>query len=162
MLRAILRSPVAHNAFRHGSLRQTSIRTFRKMDSQGISGPLVWIDCEMTGLSPKKDKLLEIAVRSSFNRRLCPSLTSTQVLITNGELELVDEGICYVIRTEKEVLDQYVTICLRRGIVRKPEVGGTQDGRLVHQDTWTGSYFSFAMSIPRLNASQVWPDYCVY
>lgn len=25
-------------------------------------GPLVWIDCEMTGLDYRKDKLLEIAV----------------------------------------------------------------------------------------------------
>lgn len=27
------------------------------------AGPLVWIDCEMTGLNPQKDKILEIAVR---------------------------------------------------------------------------------------------------
>ena len=26
------------------------------------SGPLVWIDCEMTGLNPEEDKILEIAV----------------------------------------------------------------------------------------------------
>lgn len=26
------------------------------------SGPLVWIDCEMTGLDPRTDKILEIAV----------------------------------------------------------------------------------------------------
>jgi DNA polymerase III epsilon subunit-like protein len=26
------------------------------------AGPLVWIDCEMTGLDPRKDKILEIAV----------------------------------------------------------------------------------------------------
>ena len=26
------------------------------------AGPLVWIDCEMTGLNPKEDKILEIAV----------------------------------------------------------------------------------------------------
>ena len=25
-------------------------------------GPLVWVDCEMTGLDYRKDKLLEIAV----------------------------------------------------------------------------------------------------
>lgn len=28
-------------------------------------GPMVWIDCEMTGLNPRKDKILEIAVRIS-------------------------------------------------------------------------------------------------
>jgi oligoribonuclease (3'-5' exoribonuclease) len=38
-------------------------------------GPLVWVDCEMTGLNPRKDKILEIAVRL-YN----PSLT-TQTLI---------------------------------------------------------------------------------
>lgn len=27
------------------------------------AGPLVWVDCEMTGLNPKKDKIIEIAVR---------------------------------------------------------------------------------------------------
>lgn len=26
------------------------------------AGPLVWVDCEMTGLDPRKDKILEIAV----------------------------------------------------------------------------------------------------
>ena len=26
------------------------------------AGPLVWIDCEMTGLNPKTDRILEIAV----------------------------------------------------------------------------------------------------
>ena len=31
-------------------------------------GPLVWIDCEMTGLNPSKDKILEIAVRFSSER----------------------------------------------------------------------------------------------
>ena len=27
------------------------------------AGPLVWIDCEMTGLNPQTDQILEIAVR---------------------------------------------------------------------------------------------------
>lgn len=27
-------------------------------------GPLVWIDCEMTGLNPRTNKILEIAVRA--------------------------------------------------------------------------------------------------
>ena len=29
-------------------------------------GPLVWIDCEMTGLDPQKDRILEIAVRFEY------------------------------------------------------------------------------------------------
>lgn len=51
------------------------------------AGPLVWIDCEMTGLDHKKDKIIEIAV-----------------LITDGNLQVVDEGIDYVVRTEKSIL----------------------------------------------------------
>ena len=53
-------------------------------------GPLVWIDCEMTGLNFKKDVLLEIAV-----------------IITNGDLKRVDVGISYVINTDKKILDGY-------------------------------------------------------
>jgi hypothetical protein len=35
-------------------------------------GPLVWIDCEMTGLDPSKDKIMEIAVRfSSEHSDMC-------------------------------------------------------------------------------------------
>lgn len=52
-------------------------------------GPLVWIDCEMTGLDFKKDVLLEIAV-----------------IITNGDLKRVDAGINYVIKTDKSALDR--------------------------------------------------------
>ncbi|KAF9485971.1 ribonuclease H-like protein [Pholiota conissans] len=52
-------------------------------------GPLVWIDCEMTGLNPRKDKIIEIAV-----------------LITNGNLDIMDEdGLEYVIKTDKKYLD---------------------------------------------------------
>lgn len=59
------------------------------------SGPMVWIDCEMTGLDPRKDKILEIAV-----------------LITNGNLELVDEqGIQFVIKTDKAVLNSMDEWC---------------------------------------------------
>ncbi|KIJ15505.1 hypothetical protein PAXINDRAFT_77177 [Paxillus involutus ATCC 200175] len=58
------------------------------------AGPLVWIDCEMTGLNPKRDKLLEIAV-----------------LITNGNLDLVDDGIEFVIKTDKSVLDSMDEWC---------------------------------------------------
>ncbi|EKM81106.1 hypothetical protein AGABI1DRAFT_84041 [Agaricus bisporus var. burnettii JB137-S8] len=61
------------------------------------AGPLVWIDCEMTGLNPRKDKVLEIAV-----------------LITNGNLQIVDDGIQYVIKTKKEVLDGMDEWCTKQ------------------------------------------------
>jgi Exonuclease len=92
-------------------------------------GPMVWIDCEvrakveltyqkylidssrvfpclqMTGLNPKKDRLLEIAV-----------------LITDGNLDVVDEeGISFTIRTDKEHLDNMDEWCVRQhGEVRHP------------------------------------------
>ncbi|TBU23797.1 oligoribonuclease [Dichomitus squalens] len=58
------------------------------------AGPLVWIDCEMTGLNPRKDRILEIAV-----------------LITNGNLETVDQGISYIIKTDKELLENMGEWC---------------------------------------------------
>lgn len=51
-------------------------------------GPLVWIDCEMTGLNPKKDKILEVAV-----------------IITDGQLKPVDGGVNHVVKTDKAILD---------------------------------------------------------
>ncbi|EKC99854.1 hypothetical protein A1Q2_05819 [Trichosporon asahii var. asahii CBS 8904] len=51
-------------------------------------GPMVWVDCEMTGLDTSKDVIIEIAV-----------------IITDGHLNPVDDGICYVINTDKALLD---------------------------------------------------------
>ena len=51
--------------------------------------PLIWIDCEMTGLSLANDALVEIAV-----------------LATDADLNLLGEGIDLVIRTEPEKLAQ--------------------------------------------------------
>jgi oligoribonuclease len=50
-----------------------------------ISENLVWIDCEMTGLNPEVDCLVEIAV-----------------VITNSELEILDEGLDLVIKPTAE------------------------------------------------------------
>jgi oligoribonuclease len=52
-----------------------------------ISEHLVWIDCEMTGLDPEKDCLVEIAV-----------------VITNSDLEPVDDGLDLVIRPREDSL----------------------------------------------------------
>lgn len=50
-----------------------------------ISDNLVWIDCEMTGLNVERDCLVEVAV-----------------VITNSELEILDEGLNLVIKPRPE------------------------------------------------------------
>lgn len=50
---------------------------------------LVWIDCEMTGLNPEVDELVEIAV-----------------VVTDFDLNVVDEGINIVIEASPEALGQ--------------------------------------------------------
>ncbi|KAF8342716.1 ribonuclease H-like protein [Cantharellus anzutake] len=60
-------------------------------------GPIIWIDCEMTGLDPNKDRLLEIAL-----------------IITNGDLSPIDpQGISFIIKTDKEVLDNMNEWCIK-------------------------------------------------
>ena len=57
--------------------------------------PLIWIDCEMTGLSLEKDLLVEIAV-----------------LVTDSELNLLGEGVNVVIRVDQahlESMNDFVT-----------------------------------------------------
>jgi oligoribonuclease len=55
----------------------------------GMNDRLVWIDCEMTGLDVERDALIEIAC-----------------LITDAELNLLDEGIDLIIKPPAEALDQ--------------------------------------------------------
>src|SRR5579859_7439457 len=54
---------------------------------------LVWIDCEMTGLDLEHDALIEIAC-----------------LVTDGELNLLDDGIDEIIKPPPEALDQMVDV----------------------------------------------------
>lgn len=54
-----------------------------------ISENLVWIDCEMTGLDPEIDCLVEVAV-----------------VITNSELEVLDAGLDIVIKPRAESWSQ--------------------------------------------------------
>jgi oligoribonuclease len=53
-----------------------------------VTDNLVWIDCEMTGLDLSKDALIEIAV-----------------LVTDSELNIVDEGVDIVIHADDASLD---------------------------------------------------------
>ena len=50
--------------------------------------PLIWIDCEMTGLSLERDALVEIAV-----------------LVTDAELNVLGDGVDVVIATSPEKLE---------------------------------------------------------
>lgn len=50
---------------------------------------IVWIDCEMTGLNLETDALIEVAV-----------------LITDAELNVLDEGISVVIKPDDAALEQ--------------------------------------------------------
>jgi oligoribonuclease len=50
---------------------------------------LVWIDCEMTGLDIERDALIEIAC-----------------LVTDGELNILDEGVDVIIKPPAEAVDQ--------------------------------------------------------
>jgi len=52
---------------------------------------LVWIDCEMTGLELNRDALIEIAV-----------------LVTDGDLNILEEGLDIVIACGEDVLDTMV------------------------------------------------------
>ena len=57
---------------------------------------LVWVDCEMTGLDPDKDKLLEVAV-----------------IVTEGDLRAVAEGPSVVIHQPDSVLDSMGEWCTK-------------------------------------------------
>src|SRR5690242_18594344 len=54
---------------------------------------LVWIDCEMTGLDLEQDALIEIAA-----------------LVTDGELNILDEGVDVVIKPPEESLAQMTQV----------------------------------------------------
>jgi oligoribonuclease len=58
-----------------------------------MTDQLVWIDCEMTGLDLTRDALIEIAC-----------------LVTDGELNVADEGASVVIKPPPESLDQMANV----------------------------------------------------
>ncbi|MDI3315594.1 MAG: oligoribonuclease [Mycobacterium sp.] len=54
---------------------------------------LVWIDCEMTGLDLRSDKLIEIAA-----------------LVTDGELNVLGDGVDVVIHTDEAALSSMIDV----------------------------------------------------
>lgn len=61
-----------------------------------VRDELVWIDCEMTGLDLRSDRLIEIAA-----------------LVTDAELNVLGEGIDVVIHTDDEALNGMVDVVAR-------------------------------------------------
>src|SRR6476661_3795899 len=57
-------------------------------DVADSAGHLVWIDCEMTGLSLERDKLIEVAV-----------------LVTDSELNVLDPGLDLIIGADDAALE---------------------------------------------------------
>lgn len=72
--------------------------------------PLIWIDCEMTGLSLESDALVEIAV-----------------LVTDAELNILGEGVDVVIATTPEKLtgmrDEVRAMHTESGLLEKIPTG---------------------------------------
>jgi oligoribonuclease len=58
-----------------------------------VTDRLVWIDCEMTGLDLNKDVIIEIAA-----------------LVTDGELNVLGEGVDLVIHTNDALLDSMIDV----------------------------------------------------
>lgn len=58
---------------------------------------LIWLDLEMTGLEPKVDKILEMAV-----------------VITDGDLNVLAEGPAFAIHHSDEVLDNMDEWCIKQ------------------------------------------------
>ncbi len=58
------------------------------MSDKVVPGPLVWVDCEMTGLELGKDAMIEIAA-----------------LVTDGDLNVLGDGVDLVIHAPDELLD---------------------------------------------------------
>jgi oligoribonuclease len=61
-----------------------------------VRDELVWIDCEMTGLDLRSDRLIEIAA-----------------LVTDADLNVIGEGIDVVIHADDEALDNMVEVVAR-------------------------------------------------
>lgn len=53
-----------------------------------VNAPLVWVDMEMSGLVPERDRILEVAI-----------------VVTDGELNVVAEAPVWVVHQPDEVLD---------------------------------------------------------
>ncbi|KAG9094939.1 hypothetical protein FS749_011489 [Ceratobasidium sp. UAMH 11750] len=81
-----------HFAYARPSLSDSKTRV---NPLQYEDGPLVWIDLETTGLDPTRNRIIEVAV-----------------LITDGNLDLVDEEGCrFAVKSNKNIIDEMNDWC---------------------------------------------------
>lgn len=73
-----------------------TMSTFSKRAKKQSSANMVWVDCEMTGLDPKVDTLLEIAV-----------------IVTDKNLNVLAEGPALVIHQPDEILNKMGEWCVQ-------------------------------------------------
>jgi oligoribonuclease len=77
---------------------------------------LIWIDLEMTGLNPEKDRIIEIAT-----------------VITDSDLHVIEEGPAFAIRQPDELLDQMdewnTTHHTRSGLVQRVKESVIDDAK---------------------------------
>ena len=66
-----------------------AVTTTNDVNQRAISDRIIWIDCEMTGLSIQADALIEVAA-----------------LVTDFELNVLGDGVDVVIKPPAESLDQ--------------------------------------------------------
>ncbi len=71
----------------------TTLQASMGLGLSAVREELVWIDCEMTGLDLRTDKLIEIAA-----------------LVTDAELNVLGEGIDVVIHADDEALDGMIEV----------------------------------------------------
>ena len=74
-----------------------------------VRDELVWIDCEMTGLDLRSDRLIEIAA-----------------LVTDADLNVLGEGIDVVIHADDEALDGMVEVVARMHSRFRADRGGAR------------------------------------
>ena len=66
---------------------------YRVVGWTNATEPLVWIDCEMTGLDLARDALIEVAV-----------------VVTDGDLVPLDDGLDVIIAADEQVLDGMIPL----------------------------------------------------
>jgi oligoribonuclease len=96
---------------------------------------LIWIDCEMTGLSLEKDVLVEIAV-----------------LVTDSELNVIGDGVDVVIKASAEALAGISVSQAEDAIIKYLESANTLPGKSPLAGNSVSVDRSFiARDMPRLN-----------